>query len=102
MDTDEQKPPLDPWAVLGVDMDATDQQVRAAYIDKVRQHPPDRDQEQFERVRDAYEELRDPRRRAKRMFLSVDPYQELPSLLAGEPPPRRHVGSALWLAAMTQ
>ena len=91
----------DPWAILGLDVGATDEQVRAAYIARVRQHPPDRDQEQFEQVRDAYEELRDPRRRAKRMFLSMDPYQPLPSLL-GARSVRRHVGTALWLAAMKQ
>ena len=90
----------DPWAILGVDASATDEQIRAAYIEKVRQHPPDRDQEEFERVRDAYEELRDPRRRAQQMLLSVDPWQELPSLLAGTPAARRHVGPAPWLAAM--
>jgi DnaJ-domain-containing protein 1 len=89
-----------PWAILGVDLGATDEQVRAAYIEKVRQHPPDRDQEQFEQVRDAYEELRDPQRRAKQMFISIDPYQELPSLLGDPPVRRRHVGPALWLAVM--
>ena len=91
---------LDPGAILGVDLGATDEQVRDAYIEKVRQHPPDRDQEQFEQVRDAYEELRDPQRRAKQMILSIDPYQELPSLLGDPPVRRRYVGPALWLAAM--
>ena len=99
MKTHEPKSP-DPWVILGVDVSATNEQVREAYIDKVRQHPPDRDQEQFERIRDAYEELRDPRRRAERMFLSVDPFQELPTLLAGQPAPRRHVGPKPWLAAL--
>ena len=89
----------DPWAVLGVDASATDEQVRAAYVRKVKQHPPDRDQEQFERVRDAYELLRDPRRRARRLVLSVDPLQPLPTL-PDQAADRRHVGPGLWLAAM--
>ncbi len=48
-------------AVLGVSIDATEADVRAAYLDKVRLHPPDRDPEQFEKIRDANELLRDPR-----------------------------------------
>jgi hypothetical protein len=34
------------------------------------------------------------------MFISIDPYQELPSLLGDPPVRRRHVGPALWLAVM--
>jgi len=99
MEARETKRP-DPWAVLGLDVGATDEQVRAAYIEKVRRHPPDRDQERFEQVRDAYELLRDPRSRAKQTFLSADPHQELPSLLGDRPVRRRHVGTGLWLAVL--
>ena len=90
----------DPWGVLGIQDDATDEQIRDAYIEKVKLHPPDRDQQQFERVRDAYEELRDPRRRAERVILSADPNQPLPSLLDALPPRRRHLGPQSWLAAL--
>ena len=92
----------DPWAILGVDVSAGDDRIRAAYIEKVRQHPPDRDQQQFERIRDAYEQLRDPRRRAERMVLSADPLQELPSLLDEQPVGRRHVGPGPWLGVLKQ
>lgn len=100
MDTHGGEPQVDPWGVLGIQDDATDGQIRAAYIEKVKLHPPDRDQQQFERVRDAYEELRDPRRRAERMILSADPNQPLPSLLDTLPPRRRHLGPQPWLAAL--
>jgi len=91
--------PTDPWAVLGVDVNAGDEEIRAAYIQGVRRHPPDRDQERFEQIRDAYEALRDPRRRARQMVLGADPRQPLPSLLEAEPQ-RRHVGAEYWLAAL--
>ena len=100
MDSDEVKQPPSPWEELGLEAGAGDEQVRAAYIEQVRLHPPDRDQEQFERVRDAYEELRDPRRRAQRLLFSVDPCQPLPSLLSGQAGPRCHVGPGPWLAAL--
>ncbi len=61
-------------AVLGVSHDATAEQVRAAYLEKVRQHPPDRDPEQFERIRDAFGQLRDPRSRLQQVFECPDPH----------------------------
>ena len=99
MDAREPGRQTDPWAVLGVDVNAGDEEVRAAYIEKVRQHPPDRDQERFEQIRDAYGLLRDPRRRAEQMILSVDPEQALPSLL-DDRSSRRYVGPDPWLAAL--
>ena len=56
-----------PHDVLGVMPDASDAEIRAAYLRKVREHPPDGQGDAFERVRDAYEVLRDPRRRAEHM-----------------------------------
>jgi len=53
--------PSDPRAVLGVAPDATDEQIRAAYLRKVKEFPPDRNPVEFEQVRDAYELLRDRR-----------------------------------------
>jgi len=53
-------PPDDPFAVLGVAPDADEATVRAAYRRAVREHPPDRDPAGFERVRAAYERVRDP------------------------------------------
>jgi curved DNA-binding protein CbpA len=92
----------DPWAILGVPVDADDRQVRAAYLQKVKEHPPDRSAEQFERIRDAYDELRDPRRRAERLIRSVDPAADLVSLLDDGADARRFVGPEPWLAAMKQ
>jgi curved DNA-binding protein CbpA len=89
-------------AVLGVSTDATAEQVRAAYLDKVRQHPPDRDPEQFERVRDAYGRLRDPRARVQQVFESPDPQAPLADLLGDKPAPRRFAGTAAWMAALKE
>ncbi len=53
---------MDSGEVLGVNQDAGEEEIRAAYVRKVKEHPPDRSPEEFERIRDAYESLRDPRR----------------------------------------
>ena len=55
--------------MLGISADADEEQIRAAYIRKVKEHPPDRSPEEFERIRDAYASLRDPRRRMRDRLL---------------------------------
>jgi len=89
-------------AVLGVPADATAEQVRAAYLEKVRQHPPDRDPEQFERVRDAYGRLRDPRSRVQQVFECPDPRAPLANLLGNKRAPRRFAGTAAWMAVLKE
>lgn len=86
--------------VLGVPENATDEQIRAAYLIKVKEHPPDRAPVEFERIRDAYETLRDPRRRARDMLLGADPYAPLTSLFASMEPERRFVGPHPWLEVL--
>jgi curved DNA-binding protein CbpA len=93
---------LDPLAVLGVSADATDEEVRAAYLLRVKEHPPDRAPIEFERVRDAYQALSDPRRRARLRLLAADPGAPLTALLAGDRPRRRFVGPRPWLEALTK
>ena len=91
---------MDPFDVLGVSADASDEAIRAAYLLKVREHPPDREPEAFERVRDAYETLRDPRRRMRHRLLSADATSPLAVLFGGEAAPRRFVGPDPWLEVL--
>ena len=100
MEADNAMSAADAWEVLGLGGDEGDEEIRQAYLRGVKQFPPDRAGEQFQRVRDAYELLRDPRRRAAAV-LQVDPAAPLVSLLDGEAP-RRFVGPGPWLAAMAQ
>jgi curved DNA-binding protein CbpA len=90
----------DPWSVLGVSPEADDEQIRVAYVQKVKEFPPDRSGPQFERVRDAYEQLKDPYRRAKYVILGANADRPLESLLEEVPDFRRYVGPEPWLAAM--
>jgi curved DNA-binding protein CbpA len=92
----------DPREILGVATNATDEEIRAAYLRKVKEHPPERSPAAFERIRDAYEVLRDPRRRALHLLLSADPRAPLVSLLADRAPERRFVGPAPWLAVLKE
>ena len=95
-------PHEDPRAILGVKPNASDEEIRAAYLRKVKEHPPERSPTAFERVRDAYEVLRDPRRRALYFLLSVDPEAPLVSLLTDQPREKRFVGPSPWLAVLRE
>jgi curved DNA-binding protein CbpA len=87
---------------LGIAADADEAAIRAAYLEQVRLHPPDRDPDRFEVIRDAYQRLRDPRIRAERiMFEGRDPRQPLTSIVGG----KRVVpflGPQAWLAVLKE
>jgi curved DNA-binding protein CbpA len=93
---------IDPYQVLGIGPEASGEEIRAAYLRKIRQHPPEGDAAAFERVRDAYAELRDPRERTRRRLFEEDPLRPLHQLLDGHAPERRSVGPKPWLAALQE
>ena len=92
----------DPRQVLDIPPDAGDEEIRAAYLRKVKEYPPDRAPQEFEKIRDAYEALRDPRRRTRELLLSADPKQKLSSLLEGRASERRFTGPEPWLAVLRE
>jgi curved DNA-binding protein CbpA len=98
------KPTADfnPYAVLGVGPEANDEQIRAAYLGKVKQFPPDRAPAAFEQIRDAYELLRDRRRRAQYTLFSGNPDAPLTSLLGGLENQRPFAGPGPWLAVLKE
>lgn len=100
MPTDQQW--NDAQALLGVGAQASAEEIHAAYLRLVRQHPPDRDPEEFERIRNAYDLLRDPRARARQVVLGPDPSRPLVALLDERQPQLRHVSMDLWMAALRE
>jgi curved DNA-binding protein CbpA len=90
----------DPWKTLGVRPEADDDEIRAAYMNKVKEYPPDRCGPQFEKIRDAYEQLKNSYRRAKYLILGAKADRPLESLSNDVPPVRHYVGPEPWLAVM--
>jgi curved DNA-binding protein CbpA len=87
----------DPWRVLGVGRQADDEEIRQAYLRGVREHPPDRSPLEFERIRDAYDQLRDAQKRAM-VLLQSDPCDvPLENLLADFSETHRFLGPTPWL-----
>jgi len=91
---------MDAREILGIAANASAQEIRDAYLRKVKEHPPDRSPEEFEKIRDAYETLSDPRRRMRAMLQSSDPFAPFASLADGLPPQRKFVGPKLWLEVL--
>lgn len=56
-------PSMDPKEILGVDSDATQQEIQEAYLEKAKKHHPDvgGDNRAFQLVQDAYEALTNPK-----------------------------------------
>ncbi|MCY0897937.1 MAG: DnaJ domain-containing protein [Firmicutes bacterium] len=53
------------FEVLGVDRGADDAEIHAQYLRRLREHPPERDPEQFQVIRRAYEVLSSPTTRRR-------------------------------------
>lgn len=62
----------DPFATLGLSSGATDEEIRAKYLQLVRENPPDRAPERFAEIRAAYEDLRDPARHLADQIFQLD------------------------------
>ena len=90
---------MDARQILDVAVEAGEDDIRAAYLKKVKEHPPDHSPAEFERIRDAYETLRDPRKRMREM-LSTGVWDSFASVLAGAEPERRFVGPQPWLEVL--
>ena len=65
---------FDPYAALGVPPTATPDEVKQAYFQRVREHPPEREPETFKTIRAAYERVRDPDQRTETDMLLLQPY----------------------------
>ena len=91
---------MDPRQVLGVSADASEAEIREAYLRNVKQYPPDRSPAEFERIRDAYDTLRDPRRRIEDMLNAGDPYAPFTSLLEGVSVKRLFTRPDHWLEVL--
>jgi len=88
---------VNPFSVLDVDETAGDDAVRAAYLEAVRRHPPDRDPEGFQRIRSAYDAIRDAERRLAHRLFGPPPLDRLEDLLALLSTERHYVGPDIWL-----
>ena len=91
-----------PQNILGVPRDAGPGEIRTAYLNKIKEYPPEKFPAEFERVRDAYTILSDARYRTRLMLRSSDPEASMETLLDDQQQNRQFVGPEAWLAAMQE
>ena len=72
----------DPYEVLGLEPDSNEAEIRRRYLQLVRQFPPERQPERFAAVREAYDQLRDPRRRLQSKLFRGEPNDSLDAIVA--------------------
>ena len=59
-----------PYEILGVDENATDAEIKEAYLRGVKQHPPERDPARFEQLHQAYDTVKDIKSRISHALFS--------------------------------
>ncbi len=91
-----------PHIILGVPEDAGPGEIRSAYLNKIKEYPPEKFPAEFEQVRDAYTMLSDARYRTRLMLRSADPEASMETLLDDQQQNRQFVGPEAWLAAMQE
>lgn len=62
----------DPFSILGVPRDASEETIRARYLELVKEFPPDRAPEKFREIRAAFEAAKDPLLIARRLIEPPD------------------------------
>ena len=92
------KPMRDPYNVLGLARQATEEDIKRAYFQLVRQFSPERAPEKFREIRTAYEQLRDPDSRARLGLFLLQPPPPLPKQRRPSYDLRVHVEDLLTLA----
>ena len=90
----------DPWSILGISRSADESEIRNAYLKLVKLNPPGKDPALTERLRAAYDLLKNPLTRAEREVLHAEPEAPLTSLLEGRFGHRAFVGPKPWLSVL--
>ncbi|NLF70447.1 MAG: J domain-containing protein [Candidatus Anammoximicrobium sp.] len=75
---------IDPYEVLGVTADASEELIRQRYLALVREFPPEHAPKRFAEIRAAYDQLRDPVRHLERRLFDLTAVETIDTLLAAE------------------
>jgi curved DNA-binding protein CbpA len=84
------------YMLLGVMPDASDEEIRARYLEQVKFHTPEKDPVRFREITSAYEAIKDIRKRMAARYLpserTIDTDAALYALARAAPRKRRRVG----------
>lgn len=63
---------MTPYEILGIDSTADDKAIRNAYLELIKKHPPDRAPERFKEIANAYETIKDEKKRLEYYLFNKD------------------------------
>src|ERR1700733_13831867 len=63
---------MNPYLVLGVPSEANDQTVRQAYLNAIKESPPETNPKRFQEVSQAYEKIKDEESRHRHILFNHD------------------------------
>ena len=72
---------LTPYLILGLAPDASGGDIRRRYLQLVREHPPGREPERFQKITAAYESLKDERTRVRTALFGATHYADMEEAL---------------------
>lgn len=93
---------LTSYLILGLPLDASDQQIRQRYLELVKRYTPEREPRRFQEISEAFEQLKNVRARVRSRMLGPleckDSDQSLARLARASRPDRRRAGLGELLA----
>jgi hypothetical protein len=84
------------FLVLGVSPEASDSELREAYLGKIKEYPKDANSEVFEKIKNAWKNVRDPLLKAAETLNYIDPDRTIAELCEVDSGIRRFAGPKLW------
>ena len=93
---------MNPFELLGVEETATDAEVRTAYQKATLAHPPDRDPVAFQKIREAYDAIRDENARLELRLFGPPPFKSFLDLLDEVGEEKRYLGPGPWIATLKE
>lgn len=93
---------MSPFVLLGVDETASDAEIRTAYQKAILAHPPDRDPVAFQRIREAYDSIRDESARLELRLFGPPRFKRFLEVLDEVGEGKRYVGPGPWIAALKE
>ncbi len=72
---------MDPYLILGIPPDASDEAIRTAYLAAIRVHTPDHSPERFAQISKAYEAIKSDEQRLERLLGQPEPIEGTPGQL---------------------
>lgn len=63
---------MTPYDLLGIAPTADDKTIRSAYLESIKAYPPDREPERFKEIANAYESIKDAKKRLEFYLFDKD------------------------------